>query len=190
MVQGSAKLVAACAVLLECGHAGAADLDVLGASAQVRIGERTVLGQQSPESFAEYALRASLGTPWEYRFGPGFAVAARGLASLGLFEGPDRTAAVVSLVPLLALGTADRRFSLDGGMGLALLSEHHFAQQDFGGPLQFALTAGLEAPLYRRLGLSYRFMHYSDAGMWGPHTIGADLHMAGFTYRFGSRDAR
>jgi len=27
-------------------------------------------------------------------------------------------------------------------------------------------------------------MHYSDAGAYGPHTIGADFHMVELIYRF------
>lgn len=181
----AAPLAVAGALLLACGPGLALGRDdLLGASVQLRVGERTVLGKDSPESFEEYDVRAALRTPWEHRFEAGGSLGVRWLASAGVIEGPDQVAAVASLVPVLALGTRDRRFSLDGGIGLALLSEHHFGEQDFGGPLQFALTAALEAPLYRRVGLAYRFMHYSDAGTWGRHTIGADLHMAGLTYRF------
>lgn len=34
------------------------------------------------------------------------------------------------------------------------------------------------------LGLGYRFLHYSDAGINGSNTTGADFHMVEFTYRF------
>lgn len=162
----------------------ASDYELLSASAQVRIGERTVLGRQSPDSFREYDLRLSWNTPWERQVLSGLSVGARLLASGGLFEGAGKTAAVASAIPVVALGTQDRRFTVDGGAGLGFLSAHRYAQQDFGGHLQFALTVGIEVPLYRRIGLAYRFMHYSDAGVHGPHTVGADLHMAGLTYRF------
>jgi hypothetical protein len=91
---------------------------------------------------------------------------------------------VVSGVPLLAFGSRDGRFSADLGGGLALISERQFAQQDFGGHLQFALTFGFAVPLYRQVGVGYRFMHYSDAGAYGTDTIGADFHMVELTYRF------
>lgn len=162
----------------------ASDYELLSASVQVRIGERTVLGRKSPDSFQEYDLRASWNTRWEHQVLSGLSVGARLLASGGVFEGPGETAAVASAIPVVALGTQDRRFTLDGGAGFAFLSAHRYAQQDFGGHLQFALTLGLEGPLYRRIGVAYRFMHYSDAGVYGSHTVGADLHMAGLTYRF------
>jgi hypothetical protein len=91
---------------------------------------------------------------------------------------------VVSLIPVLALGTQGGRFTLDLGMGLALLGRHRYAQQDFGGPAQFALTAGASVPLHERVGVSYRFLHYSDARAYGRGTIGADFHMIELNYRF------
>ena len=106
------------------------------------------------------------------------------LTSAGVLSGADKTALVVSVIPVLALGSQDGQFTLDLGAGLALLSKHHFAQQDFGGNLQFALTFGVGVPLYRRVGVGYRFMHYSDAGLYGPDTIGVDFHMVELIYRF------
>lgn len=175
----------ALAIPLFLASAGAvAGDELLSLSAEARIGEQTILGQKSPESFREYDLRVLLRTPWEAQSPSGPALGVRVLASAGVFEGPGKTAAAVSLVPLLALGTRDGRFGIDGGAGLAMLSEHRYGRQDFGGPVQAALTVGLAVPVYRRIGAVYRFMHYSDAGAWGPDTVGADLHMAGLSYRF------
>jgi len=70
------------------------------------------------------------------------------------------------------------------GAGLALLDQHAYTRQDFGGALQFALTLGVATPLYKRLGLGYRFMHYSDGGAYGSEATGADMHMIELTYRF------
>jgi hypothetical protein len=65
-----------------------------------------------------------------------------------------------------------------------MLSKQRFGTQDFGGPFQFALTLGAGIPLSEQLGLGYRYLHYSDAGIYGPHTTGADIHMIELTYRF------
>ena len=73
---------------------------------------------------------------------------------------------------------------LDLGVGGALLSRYKFENQDYGGHFQFALTLGVGVPLYGRLGVGYRFLHYSDAGIHGKHSIGADFHMVAFIYRF------
>jgi hypothetical protein len=178
------KLAIAFALLLPAARGAASDFGLMNVGLMARFGERTIFGQASPNSFQEYALRASWRTPWEWSFAPGLSIGARLLAGVGVFEGSSRIAAVGSAVPALAIGTSDGRFTIDGGAGIAVLSRHRYADQDFGGPFQVALTVGLEGPLYRRLGVAYRFMHYSDAGAYGPHTIGADLHMAGVTYRF------
>jgi hypothetical protein len=122
--------------------------------------------------------------PWESYSRSGWGVGTRLLTSAGVLSGADKTALVVSVIPVLALGSQDGQFTLDLGAGLALLSKHHFAQQDFGGNLQFALTFGVGVPLYRRVGVGYRFMHYSDAGLYGPDTIGVDFHMVELIYRF------
>jgi Lipid A 3-O-deacylase (PagL) len=79
---------------------------------------------------------------------------------------------VVSLIPLLVIGSQDKRFTLDMGAGGAVLSRHHFGTQDFGGYFQFALTAGVGVPLYKRVGVGYRFLHYSDGGSTDLRTRG------------------
>jgi hypothetical protein len=93
------------------------------------------------------------------------------------------TALVVPVLPLIAFGTRDGRFAVDLGAGVAVLSQTKFAEQDFGGPVQGALTFGMGIPVYKRFGVGYRFMHYSDWGAYGD-TIGADLHMVELIYRF------
>jgi len=106
------------------------------------------------------------------------------MASAGILRGAGKDALVVSLIPELTLGSEDGRFTLDLGVGGALFSRSHFGVQDYGGPFQFALTLGISVPLYKKLGLGYRFLHYSDASVNGPHTIGADFHMIELNHRF------
>ena len=106
------------------------------------------------------------------------------LTSAGYLEGAGAGALVVSVLPVVALGTRDGKFTVDLGAGVAVLSQSKFGQQDFGGPVQAALTFGVGIPLYQRFGVGYRFMHYSDGGAYGPNTIGADLHTVELIYRF------
>ncbi|XKE46946.1 acyloxyacyl hydrolase [Halomonas organivorans] len=83
----------------------------------------------------------------------------------------------------MGLGKRGWAFPPGPGAGAALFSRHRFGEQDFGGPFQFALTLGVGVPLYRHLGLGYRFLHYSDAGVNGSDTTGVDFHMIEFSYR-------
>jgi len=175
-------LVADCAVGSRPSLAG--ELELISVGARARVGEKTVLGEDAPESFNAYDLVASIRLPWQRYTLSGWGVGARLLTSVGVLEGAGETALVVSALPVLAFGSQDGRFTLDFGAGLALISETRYAQQDFGGPLQGALTFGASIPLYRQLGVGYRFQHYSDASAYGSGTIGVDFHMVELTYRF------
>ena len=166
------------------GTSLASDFELLNVGVRARVGEKRVLGEVAPESFREYDVVTTIRLPWEEQFPAGWRVGARLLASAGVLRGANKTALVASLIPVLAIGARDGRFTLDLGTGFALLSRHRYAQQDFGGPLQFALTLGFSVPLYERVGVGYRFLHYSDASTYGHGTIGADFHMVELLYRF------
>ena len=160
------------------------EMHLLNLSFRARVSGATTLGEQQPEEFQEYDLAASFGLPWQRYSSSGWGVGTRLMASAGIIRGGGETGLVVSLIPGVALGSEDGRFFLDVGAGGALLSRYRFGKQDYGGPFQFALTVGAGFPLYKRLGLGYRFLHYSDAGVNGPDTIGADFHMIEFSYWF------
>lgn len=160
------------------------DFRLLSLSLRGRVSGATVLGEQQPEEFQEYDLAANFGLPWQRYSESGWGVGTRLMASVGVIHGGGETGLVGSLIPGIAFGSEDERFFLDMGAGFALLSRHKYGTQDFGGPFQFALTIGAGFPLYKKLGLGYRFLHYSDAGVNGGDTIGADFHMIEFSYRF------
>src|SRR6267142_1537294 len=90
----------------------ASDLELLTAGVQVRVGERRVIGKRSPESFEEYDFTTSWRTPWAGQPFSWMSVGARVLANVGVFEGTGKTAAVASVVPMLAFSTPDNRFAL------------------------------------------------------------------------------
>ena len=106
------------------------------------------------------------------------------MASAGLLQSGGEDAVTVSLIPGIALRGKGGWLVLDVGAGFALMSRHNLGTQDYGGPFQFALTAGASLPVGKRLSIGYRFLHYSDAGINGEDTTGADLHMVEIGYRF------
>ncbi len=169
--------------LLTPGLTYAEDFRLLSLSLRGRVSGATVLGEQQPEEFQEYDLAANFGLPWQRYADSGWGVGTRLMVSAGVIHGGGETGLVGSLIPGIAFGSEDARFFLDMGAGFALLSRHKFGTQDFGGPFQFALTIGAGFPLYKQLGLGYRYLHYSDAGVNGGDTIGADFHMIEFNYR-------
>ncbi|MBW7469687.1 acyloxyacyl hydrolase [Marinobacter sp. M216] len=161
-----------------------ADLELDSLSVRARVSEKTMLGEEATEDFKEYDVSANFHLPWNNYSKSGWGIGSRIMASGGLLRGSGKNALVVSLIPELTLGSKGGRFVLDLGVGGALFSRWRFGTQDYGGPFQFALTSGVAIPLYRNLGLGYRFLHYSDAGVNGPDTTGADFHMIEFSYRF------
>lgn len=159
------------------------DLSLQSFSIRARVSEKTILGEEAPEDFQEYDVAANFGLPWKRHSTSGLDMGARLMASAGILRGEVETALVVSLIPELTLRCEDGWFTLDLGAGGALLSTHRFGTQDFGGPFQFALTLGVGVPLYKKLGLGYRFLHYSDAGINGSDTTGVDFHMIELSYQ-------
>jgi hypothetical protein len=159
-------------------------LSLLSVSMRARFSSIDVLGGAATEEFKEYDVAANFRLPWAWYSHSGWGVGMRMMASAGALYSDGETGLVVSLIPIVALGSQDGRFTLDMGAGGALLSRHRFGTQDFGGNFQFALTAGVGVPLFKQLGVGYRFLHYSDAGIYGPNNTGADFHMLELTYRF------
>jgi Lipid A 3-O-deacylase (PagL) len=159
-------------------------LSLQSVSIRARFSSIDVLGGVATEEFKEYDMAANFRLPWAWYSQSGWGAGIRLMASAGVLYSDGDNALVVSLIPLIALGSQDGRFTLDMGAGGALLSRHRLGMQDFGGNFQFALTAGVGVPLFERLGVGYRFLHYSDAGIYGPNNTGADLHMLELIYRF------
>ncbi len=157
-------------------------LSVLSVGLRARIGEKNILGEPQPESFKAYDVVADIRSPWGWYSRSGWGLGFRLLGSVGALHAVGSTALVASAIPIVALGRQDGRFTLDAGAGVGLLSRQQFGVQDLGGPAQFALTVGLGVPLYRRIGVGYRYLHYSDASFYGPHNTGVDFHMLELTY--------
>ena len=92
-------------------------------------------------------------SPYAWEFSPGWDIGARMNASVGALRGQGETGAIGTLVPTLAIGDTDNGFSVEAGVGAALLSKWEFGGvEDFGGPLQFILDLGVNFRAYKRLG--------------------------------------
>ncbi|MCG8669947.1 MAG: acyloxyacyl hydrolase [Pseudomonadales bacterium] len=146
------------------------------------MSEKTVLGEDAPEDFEELDVSANFRLPWHNFLTENLGADMRLMASAGILRGAGDNALVLSVIPEFVLKSDSGRFGLDFGVGGVFTSQYEFGSQDFGGPFQFAITLGLSAPLYEKIGVGYRFMHYSDAGLNGPGTTGIDFHMIEFSY--------
>lgn len=146
--------------------------------------DATVVGKDAPENFDAYDISSNFDLPWKSSSIFGLNISTRLMTSAGILRWGSKDALVVSIMPELLIGSKDGRYYLDIGGGLAFLSRYRFGTQDFGDHLQFAFTSGITIPLYEELSVAYRYMHYSDGGVHGSGTTGADLHMIELTYNF------
>ncbi|BFU95459.1 MAG: conserved protein of unknown function [Nitrospira sp.] len=132
---------------------------------------------------ADLVLAARL--PWEWDLGTSWVVGTRLLTSGGVLHAAQETNGIFTLVPLdIVIGRKDGLLSFDMGFGGALLIDHKYGIQNFGGPFQFVWTFGATSRFLGPLGLGYHFQHYSDAMIYGHHTRGADLHLFELIYWF------
>jgi hypothetical protein len=139
------------------GEQSAVRQSLLSVSIWATISSRDVIGDAASEAFSKDGVAANFRLPWAWYSPSGWGAGARLLASAGALYGAGKTAGVVSLIPLVAHGSQTGKYMVDMGAGV---------------------------PLFNRLSLGYRYLHYSDAGINGPHTIGADLHMLELSHRF------
>ena len=124
-------------------------------------------------------------SPLAWEFTSGWDISGRLNASVGALHGQGETGAIGTLVPTIAIGTTDNFFAFEGGAGAALFSKWEFGGvEQFGGPLQWILEAGFNFRVYKRLGLGYRYTHWSDASIHGSDNRGVEMHMLEFSYRF------
>ena len=157
----------------------------------IRVGPRVGLSGKSPfgkdqkEDFQQYDVAAMFGLPWEWQHtNSGAKLDLRLLASAGQISAVNDTGLMVTLVPCLALSSPGGAVSIDVGGGSAFFSKYKFGEQNFGGPVQIVGTAGVGFNFVPGLFAGYRFQHFSDAGTYGPTSLGVDMHILEINYRF------
>ena len=142
------------------------------------------IGEKESEYFQEYDVIAHWSLPWGRYSESGWGIGTRLMGSAGgLMAGGD-VAFISTVVPGLVFGKNDGWFSIEAGGGGALLSQHHFANQNLGGTFQFVWDLAARAKVYGGIGAGYWFHHLSDATLYGDNGRGFDLHMIEVSYRF------
>jgi hypothetical protein len=142
------------------------------------------LGEEAQNRFRQYDAMAIFGLPWEWYHESGWGIGTRLLVSAGAVKAAGDTGFIATLVPGIAFGDKNGRFSLETGGGFAVLSDYKFANQDLGGPFQFVWTIAARAVIYRGVGVGLWFQHISDAYVYGTDSRGFDLHMIELSYKF------
>jgi len=103
--------------------------------------------------------------------------------SAGALRGGGETGFIGSVGPSVALSMVRNLILLDGGISAALLSQHEFGRENFGGPIQFVSHAGITFKLGANLGVGYRFQHMSNASIY-KRNPGLELHLLELSYFF------
>lgn len=135
------------------------------------------------EDFEQYELFATYGLPWSWGLTDTSFVSARICLSAGALRGRGKTGLIGSAGPTIALSMFNGVIFLDGGVSAALLSEHQFGQENFGGPIQFVSHVGIGFKLGGNLRVGYRFQHMSNASIYNRNP-GLELHVLELGYLF------
>jgi hypothetical protein len=160
------------------------ELMAVGLRGGISIKGESPLGEQMREDFTGGDVFGVFRLPWGWYSRSGWGVGTRIITSVGALSALEKVALVSAVTPVLALGTKDGRFTIDAGLGGAILTAHQFGRHDLGGPFQFAATAGVSVAPFGPVGLGYRFQHYSDGTIYGTETRGVDLHMIELIFRY------
>jgi hypothetical protein len=137
----------------------------------------------SNEDFEQYEMFATYGLPWSWGLTPGWFLSTRINLSAGALRGGGETGFIGSVGPSITLSMVQGFILLDGGISAALLSEHQFGREDFGGPIQFVSHVGIDFKLGDHLGVGYRFQHMSNASIYNRNP-GLELHIFELSYFF------
>lgn len=187
--RGRGKLRYACVVWLwivgvgSLGWAGEFRLESLA----VRGGVSGISPLEEEQKYyfrqADLVLTARL--PWERDLGTDWVLGTKLLTSGGVLNAAQETNGIFTLVPVdVLIGRKDGLLSFDMGIGGALLTDHKYGVQNFGGAFQFVWTFGVTSRFLGPLGLGYHFQHYSDATLYGSHSRGGDFHLFELIYWF------
>jgi hypothetical protein len=142
------------------------------------------IGEKESEYFHQYDLMANWALPWGWYSESGWGAGTRLMGSMGAVTASGDTAFISTMVPGVVFEKKEGWLSLEVGGGAALLSQHHFPDQDIGGLFQLVWDTAVRAKVYRGVGVGYWFHHMSDAHLYGSNVHGFDLHMIEVSYQF------
>ena len=162
--------------------------DIAFQSIGPRIGlsrETPLLGKRQTESFRMADVSAVFTLPWSWPLGgSAWSLETILTASAGLLEAAGDSSLMMTAVPGLALNGWEGLVSFDAGAGAGFFSRDKFGEQDLGGPVQIAATMGVRINPFAHAYTGIRGQHFSDAGLYGPSSLGVDLFILELGYRF------
>lgn len=160
-------------------------MTLIEAGPRVGVSGRSPFGRDQKYDFQQYDAAAVFRLPWGWLDRSGaWGVESRLLGSAGQLSAAGTTSLMATIVAGLAVTSRNSGVSIDVGVGPGFFSKYKFGIQDFGGPVQIVGTAGIGFNPFTGFHAGYRFQHFSDAGIYGPGTLGVDMHILEISYRF------
>lgn len=149
-------------------------------------GKTPFMGKEQKHNFHLTDLAATWRLPWSLPLNDdgSWKVETRLITSAGHLAAASERGFIGTVVPCLALSGWNGLISLDGGGGAGFFSRDTFGIQDFGGPVQIVATVGVTVNPISRAFAGFRAQHFSDAGLYGPSSLGVDLYIVEAGYRF------
>jgi len=148
-------------------------------------GKTPFLGREQKYNFHLTDVAATFTLPWSWPLGDSpWTIESRLITSAGWLAAASENGVMATVVPVLALSGWNRRLSFDAGAGAGFFSRDHFGVQDFGGPVQIVATVGVQINPIPHAYAGFRLQHFSDAGVYGPTSLGVDMYIVELGYRF------
>jgi hypothetical protein len=169
-----------------CTTTFAGDVALLSIGPRIGFGEKIpLMGKEQKYFFHLYDVAAVIKLPWSWQLDESpWNFETRMIASAGLLTGADESSLMMTAVPGLALNGWEGLITLDSGIGAGFFSNHKFGVQDFGGPVQIVATSGIRVSPFPHAYAGFRVQHFSDAGLYGPESLGVDMYIAELGYKF------
>ena len=179
-------LLALCFSAAICTPSFAEGITLLSIGPRIGFGEKIpLMGKEQRYYFHLTDIAAVIKLPWSRPLGEStWSLETRLIASAGLLTGADESGLMMTAVPDLALNGWGGLVTFDGGVGAGFFSNHKFGMQDFGGPVQIVATAGVRVNPFSHPYAGFRVQHFSDAGLYGPSSLGVDMYIVELGYQF------
>jgi len=175
-----------CLSTLICTPSFAGDMALLSIGPRMGFGGKIpLMGKEQKYYFHLTDFAAVIKLPWSWPLGGNsWNLETRLIASAGLLTGANESGLMMTVVPELALSGWEGLVTFDAGAGAGFFSNYKFGMQDFGGPVQIVATIGVRVNPFSHAYAGFRAQHFSDAGMYGPSSLGVDMYIAELGYRF------
>ena len=169
-----------------CTPSLAGEMSLLSIGPRIGFGEKIpLMGKEQKYYFHLYDVAAVIKLPWSWPIGERtWSLETRLITSAGLLTAAGESGLMMTVVPELALSGWEGLVTFDAGAGAGFFSNYKFGVQDFGGPVQIVATMGVRVNPFSHAYTGFRVQHFSDAGLYGPSSLGVDMYIVELGYRF------